>query len=59
MNAMVVRLHGDRIMLHQQPMPRRDVREHLGDALRHPMFWAILGAVAAVLLLISVVREAQ
>jgi hypothetical protein len=46
-------------MLHHQPMPRRDAWDHLGEVLRHPMFWAILGALAAALLLVSVVREAH
>jgi hypothetical protein len=46
-------------MLQRQQMPRRAAWEHLAAVLHHPLFWAILGAWVAVLLLISMVREAH
>ena len=46
-------------MLHRDIMPRPHGTERLAEAVRHPLFWVILGAIAAVLVLITLVQEAH
>ena len=46
-------------MLHHEIMPRPHGAERLAETFRHPLFWVILGAIAAVLVLISLVQEAH
>jgi hypothetical protein len=46
-------------MLQNQSMPRPHGAERLAEVVRHPVFWMILGAIAAAVVLVTLVREAH